>query len=133
MTLPMMSTRTPHTNAPAQRPALKELKRFPDSASGEARVISLWTYGSGTGWRERTTSEAKFLLHRGLHEPKCLRIQQVEKVAEATKKEDVPLVLAHAMRIEFAIHEQRLLLIQWKTIQLWIVEDGMAAVGDVFR
>ena len=56
-----------------------------------------------------------------------LSIEKIDEVAEATQEENVPLVTAHTMAVELAVHEKGLLLVEGQTLQLRVVEDFMAA------
>jgi len=57
--------------------------------------------------------------------------QQVEHVAKAAEEPDVPLVLAHAMSVQFAIDQEGFLLVQGEPLHVWIASDSMVVLVDV--
>ena len=122
----MISTRTPQTNAPAVKPAEKDEERSPDLSSSRGLENELFGCIEPFG-----TSKSELLLYGWFYQTECLSVQQVEEIAEAAEKEDVPLVLAHAMRIKLAIHKQGLLLIQRESFQLWIIQYCMAGFKPI--
>lgn len=60
-----------------------------------------------------------------------LSVEKINEIAESAQKEDVPLILSHAMTIELTVHDQSLLFVQREVLQLRVVIDRVAADGGV--
>ena len=78
-------------------------------------------------------SKTKFLLDSRFDQAKGLCVEEINQVAKAAQKEDIPLVLAHAMRIEFTIYKRSFLLVECKTFQFRVIENRMAGRGPFTR
>lgn len=70
-----------------------------------------------------------------------LGVQQIDQVAEAAEEEDAPLVAAHAMTVQFAIDDERLLLIQGQSFHFRVLivigacarcHSGLFETGFIF-
>ena len=107
------------------RPAEKAEKMFPYcfTATSVRTVTKLKALG------QRDTWKSQLVLQRRRDESKGFSPHKVDQIAEATKKENPPLIPSHAMTVELTIHEKRFLLVQRESLKLMIVEDVMVGTN----